>query len=61
MLPNLSKDWRFLVHVERFAIESLPENDEELARWLEDRWVEKGERLEALRRRLAQGLPWQPS
>ncbi|KAF7560986.1 hypothetical protein G7046_g3161 [Stylonectria norvegica] len=38
--------YKFHVHVRRFAIESLPEKDEELATWLEQRWVEKGEWLE---------------
>lgn len=60
LLPNLSKHWRFFVHVERFAIEDLPESNEALADWLEERWIEKGERLEMLRQRLLQGLTWEP-
>lgn len=61
MLPGLNQRWRFFVHVERFPIEDLPVSDEALAGWLEERWVAKGERLETLRQRLAEGLPWQAS
>ena len=60
MIPRLDKNWRFFVHVDRHLIEELPDSDEELAQWLEDRWVEKGERLEELRQKLDQGLPWEP-
>jgi len=58
--PDLGKHWRFFVHVDRFAIEDLPLHAEDLAKWLEERWVAKGERLEALDQRLLHGLPWQP-
>ncbi|EJT81231.1 hypothetical protein GGTG_01215 [Gaeumannomyces tritici R3-111a-1] len=43
------RGFRFHVHVRRFPIEQLPQTDEDLARWLEQRWVEKGEWLEGLR------------
>ena len=48
---GLSDRWgyRFHVHVRRFPIESLPEKDEDLATWLEERWIEKGVWLEAKR------------
>lgn len=55
--PRLDEQWKFYVHVERFPICKLPDSDEGLALWLENRWVEKGERLEGLRQRLAKGLP----
>lgn len=58
MLPRLRDKWRFLVHVERHRLEDLPKDDKGLALWLEDCWVRKGERLEELRGRLKQGLPW---
>lgn len=61
MIPRLNERWRFYVHVQRHLIEELPRKPEELAKWLEARWVEKGERLEKLRQRLHQGLPWEPS
>lgn len=61
MLPRLDENWRFFVHVERHPIEELPKSDEEIAQWLEDRWVEKGDRLDILRQRLQKGLPWEPS
>ncbi|PHH87859.1 hypothetical protein CDD83_8312 [Cordyceps sp. RAO-2017] len=50
-VPALSAGcgFHFHVHARRFPIESLPETDDELARWLEDRWLEKGEWLEAKR------------
>ncbi|KAK2071241.1 hypothetical protein P8C59_005681 [Phyllachora maydis] len=51
-VPDLSA-WRFHVHVRRFPIEDLPEDEEGLARWLEARWVEKGEWLEGKRREWA--------
>lgn len=60
MLPRLDQKYRFFVHVERHLLEDLPRNDEVIAQWLEDRWVEKGERLETLRQRLQKGLPWEP-
>ena len=38
--------YRFHVHAMRFPLEELPPDDEGLARWLEQRWVDKGEWLE---------------
>lgn len=38
------------VHVRRFAMEDLPREDAELAKWLETRWLEKGQWLEQKRR-----------
>ena len=58
-LPHLSEHWRFFVHVTRHPLSKLPDSDEGLAQWLEDRWVEKGERLETLRRELDGGQSWQ--
>lgn len=60
MVPAIDKQWRFFVHVDRYAVEELPEGDDELASWLEDRWIAKGNRLETLRQRLEKGLPWEP-
>lgn len=57
LMPCLSEEWTFFVHVERHALEGLPTQERELAQWLEDRWVEKGERLEVLRKRLESRLP----
>ena len=61
MLPNLDERWRFFVHVERYAIAELPQSDAELARWLEDRWVDKGQRLAHLRKLLLDGQKWDES
>ncbi|KAK3938047.1 1-acyl-sn-glycerol-3-phosphate acyltransferase [Diplogelasinospora grovesii] len=43
------KGCRFHVHARRFPIEELPQTDEGLAQWLEQRWVEKGEWLDEKR------------
>ncbi|KAI5370942.1 Putative phospholipid/glycerol acyltransferase [Septoria linicola] len=51
--PRLSEKWKIYVHVNRHALDELPMTDEDLTRWLEDRWVEKGERLESWRQELA--------
>lgn len=56
--PHLDRTWRFYVHVDRYPIEELPTTDEELAKWLETRWMEKGERLESLRTKFVKGAPW---
>ena len=50
-VPGLSSDvgYSFHIHVRRFDMKDLPVEDEELARWLESRWVEKGEWLEEKR------------
>jgi hypothetical protein len=40
---------RFHVHARRFPMAELPESEVELAAWLEARWVEKGQWLEAKR------------
>ncbi|QPG99253.1 hypothetical protein C2857_001314 [Epichloe festucae Fl1] len=47
--PELSSNskFKFHIHARRFPLESLPESDEHLARWLEKRWVEKGDWLES--------------
>ncbi|KAG6003568.1 hypothetical protein E4U21_001895 [Claviceps maximensis] len=39
--------FKFHVHARRFPLESLPESDKDLARWLEKRWMEKGEWIES--------------
>ncbi|KJZ79107.1 hypothetical protein HIM_01258 [Hirsutella minnesotensis 3608] len=52
-VPGLSRQrgFKFHVHARRFPIESLPDTDSELAQWLEDRWVEKGQWLEEKRQK----------
>lgn len=47
------RGYRFHVHTRRFEIDELPGDDEGLARWLEERWVEKGEWLEGRRKEWA--------
>lgn len=53
MWDTLSVPWlssrlgyKFHVHVRRFPLENLPTDDEKLAKWLENLWVEKGEWLD---------------
>ncbi|KAI1083328.1 1-acyl-sn-glycerol-3-phosphate acyltransferase [Whalleya microplaca] len=50
-LPNLSsaQGYKFHIHARRFPLEELPHTDEELAKWLEQRWVEKGQWLATLK------------
>lgn len=56
--PRLDRNWRFHVHAERYPLEDLPKQDEELAKWLEDRFVQKGTRLEHLQTDLEDGREW---
>ena len=56
--PNIDKTWKMYVHVKRHALDSLPTTDQDLAKWLEARWMGKGERLETLRQKLLQREPW---
>ncbi|ORY65841.1 acyltransferase [Pseudomassariella vexata] len=47
-LPSISAacGYKFHIHARRFPLDELPQTDEELAKWLEQRWVEKGEWLD---------------
>ena len=57
--PDLRKaGWRFYVGMDRFSIADLPTDDDALAHWLEQRWLEKGETLERLREEVMQGKDW---
>jgi hypothetical protein len=56
--PHLSKKWKFLAHVRRHSMKELPQSDQAIAHWLEDRWLEKGVLLEDLRERMARGDGW---
>jgi hypothetical protein len=49
--PGLSRQsgYKFHVHTRRFPIETLPESDDELAKWLENVWLEKGEFLDVMK------------
>lgn len=38
---RLDKEYDFHVHVRRYAIADLPQDDEALAAWLRDRYVDK--------------------
>ncbi|KAH7136576.1 hypothetical protein EDB81DRAFT_902542 [Dactylonectria macrodidyma] len=55
--PEISDQggYKFHVRARRFSIESLPTADEELATWLEQLWIEKGEWLEVQRQEWALG------
>jgi hypothetical protein len=44
-----TRGYKFHVDVRRFPLDELPEDDAGLAKWLETRWMEKGEFLEAKR------------
>ncbi|KAJ3284136.1 hypothetical protein HK104_010080 [Borealophlyctis nickersoniae] len=47
---SLAKDFKFHVHVRRFLIEDLPTDDDELAAWALERFVEKDKYLETLKK-----------
>ena len=46
------------VHAVRYLLKDLPQSDEQLAAWLEERWIEKGETLEQLKHSLSRGEIW---
>ncbi|KAK8049717.1 hypothetical protein PG994_011447 [Apiospora phragmitis] len=50
-LPRISRGdgYKFAVHARRFPLEELPHTDEELVKWIEQRWIEKGSWLERQR------------
>lgn len=45
---RVSPPWKFHVHVRRFELKDLPEDDEGLKNWLEERWVEKSKILQGM-------------
>ncbi|GAB7347920.1 hypothetical protein MBLNU459_g5436t2 [Dothideomycetes sp. NU459] len=55
---NLKSRYRLHAHVRRFELESLPESSNDLAQWLEERWMEKGVKLGVLKKQLANGDVW---
>ena len=59
--PHLSNRRKFHIHAEKHPISTLPSSDEELAKWLEDRWIEKGARLEKMKNDLEHGVDWDGS
>lgn len=57
--PDLSQDWQFHIHADRFDIKDFAgKSDAELAAWLEHRWQVKARKLESLQMRLDVGKPW---
>lgn len=47
---DLSLHYRFHLHVRRFAIVDIPEDEESVTEWLEKRWQEKDRVLESMAR-----------
>jgi hypothetical protein len=47
-MARVSPPWRFHVHVRRFEIKELPEDEEGLKTWLEERWAEKSRILQGM-------------
>lgn len=45
---RVSPPWKFHVHVRRFELKSLPEDEEGVKNWLEERWVEKSKILQGM-------------
>lgn len=57
--PNLDKDWRFHIHVERFDISEFRNMaDTKISKWLVDRWMVKSTRLSKLLEDLENGVEW---
>ncbi|XMA17681.1 hypothetical protein WAI453_010472 [Rhynchosporium graminicola] len=50
------RGYKFHVHFRRFPMEDLPETEAELSKWLETRWVEKGEWLKEKREEWAMSV-----
>ena len=53
---RLDQRYKLYVDVQRFELDDLPESQEELRQWLEDRWVVKDLKLEELRAGLERGV-----
>ena len=51
--------YNFYIHDDRYDTNELPKSEEGLRKWLEERWIKKGERLEMLRDKLARGEEWE--
>lgn len=47
-LARVSPPWKFHVHTRRFELKDLPEDDEGVKNWLEERWVEKSRILQGM-------------
>ena len=58
LCPDVGRRWKTLVHVRRFELGDLPDDEAGLRTWLEERWVEKGELLEELKGKLSRGESW---
>jgi len=58
VLPRLNEQWQIHVDVKRWPLDGLPNEDADLAQWLEDRWLDKGQYLEGLREMLMRGEKW---
>ncbi|KAJ1551000.1 hypothetical protein HK096_003742 [Nowakowskiella sp. JEL0078] len=50
------KEYNFHIHMRRFLIEDIPQDDEELSKWLIKRWEEKDQILQQLRENWTDGL-----
>ncbi|KAI8084652.1 uncharacterized protein BX664DRAFT_337491 [Halteromyces radiatus] len=55
-VDTLSPEYQFHVHVKRYAIKDLPTDEEGIANWLRQRWVEKDRFLTQLRDEWTDGL-----
>ena len=57
--PHLDHDYRFHVHVRRFPLYEFADmTNAELRKWLEQRWIAKGQTLEQLQMELEDGRDW---
>lgn len=47
---DLSRHYKFHIHVRRFAIADIPDDEEAVTKWLEDRWIDKDRLLTDMKR-----------
>ncbi|KAJ3045795.1 hypothetical protein HK097_001123 [Rhizophlyctis rosea] len=52
---TVNNDFKYHVHVRRYLIEDLPSDDEELHKWVMERYIEKDAFLEELKERWTEG------
>ncbi|CAO3641100.1 unnamed protein product [Cunninghamella echinulata] len=55
-IDTLSPEYQFHVHIRRYTIDELPMDEEELSKWLRDRFVEKDQILNKLKVQWTDGL-----
>jgi hypothetical protein len=55
-IHSLWPEYQFHVHCRRFAIEDLPQDEQELSDWLREKWAEKDQIISILKKDWTEGL-----